>query len=162
MPIERAFPVLAVTLATTGHSRLPGEATVSLSWQFQASHIVVDASSGSNTLRLPLWFHTKKGEVADERLPLPEFGPAMITVLNRTGGALTVMQPARSAQESHYDRAGTLHSFAPPDPGPAIGVLAGTHRWSSHATFGFGGTYPNEYFFLVGSDDWEPAEASNG
>jgi hypothetical protein len=151
MPIDRAYPVFAGYHATTRDARLPGECSVSL----PCSHIIVDEHSGANVLRLPLWLAPKKDDVADERIELPEFGPAMVVVLNRTGAPLTVKQPARRAQPSHYDLKGCLHSYEPPTPGPTVGILSGS-KWTAFAEFAFVGVYSREWQLIRASEGWEP------
>lgn len=157
MPIDRAYPVFGGLPASCCDHRHPDELTVSQA----CSHIAVHAR-GPSVLRLPMLRHPRKDESADEFVPLPDFGPAIVTVLNRTGAPLTIKLPARRAQPPTTDQKGNTHIFEPP-PAPmgAIGVLSGTHKWSSFAEFAWTGAYREEWFLVRASEDWTPGENSD-
>jgi hypothetical protein len=158
MPVPRAFPAYGGMPASRCDPRHPDELTVSQA----CSHIIVDEHSGANVLRLPMLSHPHKDQSADEWTPLPDYGPAIVTILNRSGAPLEIRQPARRAQPSHYDAKGNHHVYQPP-PAPmgAIGVLAGTHKFSSFVELSFSGSYGEEWFLVRASEDWQPAEVSN-
>jgi len=160
MPIERAYPVYAGLPASRCDIHHPDELTV----QQACSHIIVGENYGSDVLRLPMLRFPRKDESADEMVLLPDYGPALVMVLNRSKAPLIIRPACRRAQPSHTDLKGNIHSYeAPPAPMWALGTLAGTHQWTSFAEFVWSGGYRKEWFLVRASEDWEPAaEASDG
>jgi hypothetical protein len=120
---------------------------------------------GVGELRLPMYHRVEADCAEDSTASRLTEAPVFITALSSdTTTPLTILQPRRAARRPHTDRQGTLHRFAPPPPGPVLGILrGGGPRGSSWVELGWSGEFHREWFVVRCSPDFEFApEVDNG